>query len=77
MPCLCALCICCIYQVYGELLGVLDLPVTELLAIEGCAEDLLACFDDAGGAAVAGLVDYKAAVSAGADETAAPGGSSS
>lgn len=47
---------------YGELLHVLDSPVTELLAIEGCAEELLACFDDAGGAAVADLLDYKAAV---------------
>lgn len=48
-------------QVYGELLGVLDSPVTELLAIEACAEDLLACFDEAGGADVAQILDYKAA----------------
>jgi hypothetical protein len=48
-------------QVYGELLGVLDSPVMELLVFEGCAEDLLACFDEAGGADVAEVLEYKAA----------------
>lgn len=42
----------------------LDAPVTELLAFEGCAEDLVACLDEAGGADVAEVLDYKAATSA-------------
>lgn len=48
-------------QVYGELLGTLDAPVNELLAIEACAEDLLACFDEAGGPDVAEILEFKAA----------------
>jgi hypothetical protein len=55
--------------VYGELLGVLDSPVNELLAIETCAEDLLACFDEAGGPDVAQILEYKAAAPEAAEST--------
>jgi hypothetical protein len=49
-------------QVYGTLLGALESPMMELFAMEGSAEELLACLEDTGGPDVAGLLDYKAAV---------------